>query len=104
MYKTHTLPPQLSKPTIPKKYLLPLFFGQNFPFCVLNIHSSLVDYTDACCIYEINVLRIYSYYTHTYTNAPLPTHPHTDIYSIYEWQLSDLLIATWAGYTTMLGR
>jgi len=45
--------------------------------------------------------------THTLIQMPLlpPTHIYiSDIYSIYEWQLSDLLIATWAGYTTMLGR
>lgn len=82
MYKTHTLPPQLSKPTIQKKNTYYPFFSAKIFHFVLNIHSSLVDYTDACCIYEINVLRIYSYYTHTYTNAPF-AHPPTYIFQIY---------------------
>jgi len=108
MYKTHT-PSLPSSPNLLSKKIptTPFFSAKIFHF-VLNIHSSLVDYTDACCIYEINVLRIYSYYTHTLIQMPLlppPTHIYiSDIYSIYEWQLSDLLIATWAGYTTMLGR
>ena len=91
MYKT---PP--FKPTIHKNYP---FLAKIFHF-VLNIHSSPVLITDV--LHLSNQCFTHIFLLHMYKPC-LATHIFK-IYSIYRWQLSDLLIATWAKDTSMLGR